>query len=175
MGDIFSGQYFVQVYFAPIILITIFHNVSACSSSAKPDAIDKRPHCEPRPTIQQIQDPRDLQLGLKVIPDQIIVNKCSGSCQDSNLHYSCKASKKQTKTIKTVHESYLGRNQNSCYSVEIEEDIECQCGCRISESDCNSIQVISVSVLYKFMDKQSRNLSFLKISYDSTSNVHARL
>ena len=35
-----------------------------------------------------------------------------------------------------------GQEEEQCREMEIVDDLECQCGCRISEEDCLSTQVI---------------------------------
>ena len=35
-----------------------------------------------------------------------------------------------------------GQEEEQCREMEIVDDLDCQCGCRISEEDCLSTQVI---------------------------------
>ena len=70
-----------------------------CQASEVQAANNAKPACEPRPTIEYLQDPNDLRRGSTLHPDQILVQKCSGSCLDNNMYQSCIASRKQSRTI----------------------------------------------------------------------------
>ena len=97
-----------------------------CQASEVQAANNAKPACEPRPTIEYLQDPNDLRRGSTLHPDQILVQKCSGSCLDNNMYQSCIASRKQSKTIQVrfffpsrnntlnFRESYKTRKLRKC-------------------------------------------------------------
>ena len=65
----------------------------------------------------------------------------SGSCRNSgNNYHSCIAKRSQKKSVNVIL-NHLNGNQPECRTVEIDEHLECQCGCGKSQSDCKSIQV----------------------------------
>jgi len=113
-----------------------------CQASEVQAANNAKPACEPRPTIEYLQDPNDLRRGSTLHPDQILVQKCSGSCLDNNMYQSCIASRKQSRTIQVVEQQMTARGlgDEQCREMEVEDDLECECGCRISEEDCLSTQ-----------------------------------
>ena len=64
-----------------------------------------------------------------------------GSCQSSgNYYHSCIAKKSQKKSVNVIINHLIG-SEPECRTVEIDEHLECQCGCGKSQSDCKSIQV----------------------------------
>ena len=133
-----------------------------CQASDIQAANNLKPACEPRQSIEYLQDPNDIRQGISLIPDQISVQRCSGSCLDNNVYQSCVASQTRTRTIQVFRNlSYFGilsqsrefqvvqkqmiargQEEEQCREMEIVDDLECQCGCRISEEDCLSTQVI---------------------------------
>ena len=65
----------------------------------------------------------------------------SGSCRSSgNNYHSCIAKRSQKKSVNVIL-NHLNGNEPECRTVEIDEHLECQCGCGKTQSDCKSIQV----------------------------------
>ena len=47
-------------------------------------------------------------------PNQIQVNRCTGNCQDENIHHECVATRKTNRTISVSTYKYI-RNPNPKY------------------------------------------------------------
>ena len=73
-----------------------------CQASEVQAANNAKPACEPRQTIEYLQDPTEVRKGSTMMPDQILVQRCSGSCLDNSLYQSCIASRKQARTIQVI-------------------------------------------------------------------------
>ena len=128
--------------------------LASCSNSDLSEVESHTPNCEARLQMEHLQDPEDFERGINIIPDQILIKRCSGSCQSGNIYHRCVPTRQEKKSIKVIHHPLLDQNRQTCHQYEITEDVECQCGCRISESDCFPHSV-SLTEIFLFV---SRNL-----------------
>lgn len=82
--------------------LTFLEVLRQCQASEVQAANNAKPACEPRQTIEYLQDPAEVRKGSTMMPDQILVQRCSGSCLDNSLYQSCIASRKQARTIQVI-------------------------------------------------------------------------
>ena len=98
--------------------------------------------------MQYLQDPNDLRRGQIIVPDQVWVKKCTGSCLNSvydNIHHQCIAIRKRIKRIRVMYQEVPNYSyqlppptgSEICTEVEVEDDLECNCGCQLA---CNDFQ-----------------------------------
>merc|ERR1719270_2578762 len=124
--------------FATVVLIIpmfVFINSQECNVSEEDQA-----NCRLISTIQSIQGSSDYHRGLFSTPDQVLVNRCSGSCRSSgNNYHSCIAKSSQKKNVNVILNNLNGSGP-VCKTVEIDEHLECHCGCGKSQSDCTPDQ-----------------------------------
>merc|ERR1711971_776358 len=123
-----------------VVVFQMFVSINSqeCSSSHTSEA--DRTSCEPIATIQNLEDRNNYRNGIFTSPDQVLVNRCSGSCRSSgNNYHSCIAKRSQKKSVNVIL-NHLNGNEPECRTLEIDEHLECQCGCGKSQSDCKSIQ-----------------------------------
>ena len=81
---------------------TFLEVLRQCQVSDIQAANNLKPACEPRLSIEYLQDANDIMQGIALIPDQISVKRCSGSCLDNNAYQSCVASQTRTRTIRVT-------------------------------------------------------------------------
>ena len=97
--------------------------------------------CMPRPTLTRIPLPPSVDI-LRMTPGHVMVNRCSGSCED--LSRSCIPKRVSNKTVKVVmvKPSYqVGHGEIECAEIEVEQHEECTCGCQEGPEDCSLLQV----------------------------------
>ena len=85
---------------------TFLEVLRQCQASDIQAANNLKPACEPRQSIEYLQDPNDIRQGISLIPDQISVQRCSGSCVDNNPYQSCVASQTRTRTIQVQRKAF---------------------------------------------------------------------
>ena len=97
------------------------------------------PKCEPRPQIVKLPLPIDFVEVAEVLPASIEIQRCSGSCQEEHDFHACIPSKKKMKNVDVVFRTY--GNELQCSSIELEEHLECECGCDMTSISCTEVQV----------------------------------
>lgn len=111
-----------------------------CSHEDKRKVWQTLPECQPRNTLVKIPLPQDPNV-LQVIPNQVEVARCAGSCHSNEgLYQRCVAQSKHNKTFAVLYEQLVtGGVEEVCGQVEVEWHTECRCGCE--EMECGELQV----------------------------------
>lgn len=96
--------------------------------------------CTPRDKVVPVPWPRHIQAD-QVTPSHVTVKRCSGGCHTLSL--DCVS----TNTVKRKVEVLLarcplggGKCEKECAHVEVEDEVECQCGCRKKAEECREDQ-----------------------------------
>lgn len=96
--------------------------------------------CRPRSTVLRLPDPEDAYS--HTTPSHVEVMRCSGSCLHS--YHRCIPAKTRTrreKVILAVRSAVAGPVATVCAEIEVEDHVECTCGCDVTAGDCNARQV----------------------------------
>merc|ERR1711971_671995 len=137
-----------SVLITVVVVFQMFVSINSqeCLSSHISEA--DRTSCEPIATIQNLENRDNYRNGIFTSPDQVLVNRCSGSCRSSgNNYHSCIAKTSQKKSVNIIL-NHLNGNPPECKTLEIDEHLECQCGCGKSQTDCKSIQQNLVHLIF---------------------------
>merc|ERR1711915_87070 len=97
--------------------------------------------CEPREKVIAVSWPNFTSID-HVSPSHVTVLRCSGGCHTN--HQSCVASKKKKRQVAVMFGKCKhvngGRCKKECNSMEVEDETECQCGCRGKKDECSENQ-----------------------------------
>ena len=119
-----------------------------CSQQDRNTIWSEVPGCDPRPTLVPLLPPADPNI-LQVIPSQVLVDRCAGTCHvaGSALYHHCVASETANTTVNVLYERivFLGGGTSSveevCGQVEVETHSGCLCGCDVV--NCTAGQVFN--------------------------------
>jgi len=125
-----------------------------CSDVGREAAHKAMPRCIPRPTLVTVPGPldpsllqvttQDIHLGhlLKVIPSQVVVNRCQGSCHSpGQAQYQKCVPGTITNTSFPVMYERLGNDsiEEVCSTIQLVTHLDCRCGC--PEAKCAQHQI----------------------------------
>lgn len=112
-----------------------------CSGDETLNILQTIPSCQPRETIVELPQINDPDL-YQVLPKVTRLSQCTGSCQRGNQYHTCVPTQTRTLERKVMVQrlNSSGHVYSTCASVNLEEHLACDCGCRISPQDCRSDQ-----------------------------------
>lgn len=120
-------------------------NPHICTDQDKHNVWSQLPECKPRRTLVSIPFPQDPNV-LNVIPHQIEVDRCDGTCHLSGGQYQkCVADSKMNTSVQVMYEKIvMSQTEGSqlveeCNTVEMEVHTSCRCGCQ--QTKCNELQM----------------------------------
>ena len=131
------------------ILVTCVSSCSDMVASLEPDL----PACTTRPEVIKLEAP--LESGVRqMIPSHVTVSRCSGSCQH-NIGHTCTPSgykkvsfvlshfempplslKVEVPVMFVMEGFRTGMLDTRCGVVNVEEHVDCQCGCHVTRETC---------------------------------------
>lgn len=89
--------------------------------------------CQPRDKVIVVPWPNNTDVH-RVTPTHVTVRRCSGGCHQD--HQSCVASLTRVREVQVILGKCPvsgGKCEKECASVKVEDEVECECGCRRKE------------------------------------------
>ncbi|XP_042879494.1 uncharacterized protein LOC122257948 [Penaeus japonicus] len=109
-----------------------FRSLSPPVRSRRRRQYESLPQCKPRTVVEPIEQHFD---GVRAIPTCIERRICGGCCSAGRL---CVATKTKTLTKKVIH--LIGTYGVAPVLLNVTDDEECQCICKIKASDCINLE-----------------------------------
>jgi len=97
--------------------------------------------CQPRDKVIVVPWPNNTDVH-QITPTHVTVKRCSGGCHQ--VHQSCVASLTRIREVPVILGKCPvsgGKCEKECTSVQVEDAVECGCGCRKKESECGTTHV----------------------------------
>merc|ERR1711915_982257 len=119
----------------------IYLGVVTCNKDHISSSLRELSPCEPREKVIAVSWPNYTTVD-HVSPSHVPVLRCSGGCHTN--HQSCVATKKKKRQVAVMFGKCKhvngGRCKKECNSMEVEDETECQCGCRGKKDECSENQ-----------------------------------
>ncbi|TRY70451.1 hypothetical protein TCAL_02382 [Tigriopus californicus] len=131
-------------------IVVKYHELSQCSQSHQESILPSMLKCRTRPTVIELPMPIvDGESGsiIQVIPGHILVERCSGSCNNNPSH-TCLPTRVVNKTVEVmaIQATYSSGLWNTvCAVVQVEEHQACSCSCRQTAEFCSRGQFYDAS------------------------------
>ena len=104
-----------------------------CSQSHISNSLRGEAPCQPRDKVIKVPWPNNTDVH-RVTPTHVTVRRCSGGCHQD--HQSCVASLTRVREVQVILGKCPvsgGKCEKECASVKVEDEVECECGCRRKE------------------------------------------
>merc|ERR1719244_2250434 len=115
----------------------IYLGVVTCNKDHISSSLRELSQCEPREKVIAVSWPNHTTVD-HVSPSHVTVLRCSGGCHTN--HQSCVASRKKSRQVAVMlgrcEQENRGRCEKECNSVQVEDEVECECGCRQKREEC---------------------------------------
>lgn len=120
--------------------LDMMYSSERCSEEDKEMVWRGLPECQPRNTLVKIPLPKNPNI-LQVIPSQVEVARCAGSCHSGDgLYQRCVAESSHNTSVAVLYEQLVsGGVQEVCGVVQVESHDSCRCGCE--EVSCTDLQI----------------------------------
>jgi len=106
---------------------------TTCSQAHISNSLRGEAPCHPRDKVIKVPWPNNTDVH-RVTPTHVTVRRCSGGCHQD--HQSCVASMTRVREVQVILGKCPvsgGKCEKECASVEVEDEVECNCGCRKKE------------------------------------------
>jgi len=106
---------------------------TTCSQAHISNSLRGEAPCHPRDKVIKVPWPNNTDVH-RVTPTHVTVRRCSGGCHQD--HQSCVASMTRVREVQVILGKCPvsgGKCEKECASVEVEDEVECECGCRRKE------------------------------------------
>ena len=113
--------------------VNTFLPATSCSQSHISSSLRGEAPCQPRDKVIKVPWPNNTDVH-RVTPTHVTVRRCSGGCHQD--HLSCVASLTRVREVQVILGKCPvsgGKCEKECASVEVEDEVECECGCRRKE------------------------------------------
>merc|ERR1712168_1669816 len=103
---------------------------TTCSQAHISNSLRGEAPCHPRDKVIKVPWPNNTDVH-RVTPTHVTVRRCSGGCHQD--HQSCVASMTRVREVQVILGKCPvsgGKCEKECASVEVEDEVECECGCR---------------------------------------------
>ena len=112
-----------------------------CSKNHISSSLSELSPCEPREKVISVAWPNFTSVD-QVSPSHVTVLRCSGGCHTD--HRSCVASRTKNRKVAVMlgkcNKVNGGRCEKVCTTLEVEDETECECGCRRKMDECTEYQ-----------------------------------
>jgi len=116
--------------------------IEECSEEARSEVWNSLPECRPRPTLITLPLPRDPSI-LQVIPSQVEVEQCAGTCHlpGEAQYQRCVAGHTKNISVPVLYEKLVPGSgvEEICASVTVSAHLNCSCGCPPAQCGPNQI------------------------------------